>query len=125
MGLPQQCANIHQVESRIIIDAHAWNRFNPGKTVSLNSLDRRPAGKKGKANLVDSYDDPDYDDYDHDHESGDDTPPDETGEPNKVPLAALTRDQLLICSRTVKGYSLKNKKWCKLRSRNTTIQMIS
>lgn len=30
---------------------------------------------------------------------------------NEKLLASLTKDQLLLCSTSLKGYSLKNKKW--------------
>ena len=38
---------------------------------------------------------------------------DEASQPGKARVQALTKDQLLLCSATLKGYSLKNKKWRK------------
>ncbi|KAM0804807.1 putative AAA family ATPase [Usnea florida] len=55
----------YNVDSRIIIDTYAWNRFNPNHQV---------AGEQKKP-------------------------------------TALTNDQLLLCSASLKGYSLKNKEW--------------
>jgi len=38
---------------------------------------------------------------------------DEASQPGKARVQALTKDQLLLCSASLKGYSLKNKKWRK------------
>ncbi|KAL8692933.1 MAG: hypothetical protein Q9218_002135 [Villophora microphyllina] len=83
----------YNVDSRIIIDTYAWNRFNPNAEVSLRTLtDCRPSRPW-----------PDYDDQE---------PTDPKGEGEKEQEEdALTSDQLLLCNTTVKGYSLKNKKW--------------
>lgn len=68
-----------------------------------------------KAHSVDSeaYDEDDaeeegYDSYDdsEEYQSDEDVA---TGEKNNV--KSLTKDQLLLCSASLKGYSLKNKKW--------------
>jgi len=37
----------------------------------------------------------------------------EASQPGKARPQALTKDQLLLCSASLKGYSLKNKKWRK------------
>ncbi len=50
----------------------------------------------------------DYGDEDVDEEITD-----EASQPGKARVQALTKDQLLLCSATLKGYSLKNKKWRK------------
>lgn len=68
------------------------------------------------------YSDDDYDEYDEEYGSGCDSEyASDDGElrscNRKVKddiSAALTNDQLLLCGATLKGYSLKNKKWCKL-----------
>ena len=90
-----------QVRSRIIIDTYAWNRFNPNKQVNLASL----ASPFRKARSDQSEDeDENYDDEGYE--------PDEviaTG--GKSDPTPLTSDQLLLCSASLKGYSLKNKKW--------------
>ena len=52
--------------------------------------------------------DDDYQSYDDDEEYGSDENV-ITGE--KSNLKPLTNDQLLLCSASLKGYSLKNKKW--------------
>ena len=101
--------HVSQVRSRIIIDTYAWNRFNPNKQVNLANI----AGPLKKAHSDDSHEysddeNEDYEDYDDDEGYE----PDEvivTGE--KISLKSLTSDQLLLCSASLKGYSLKNKKW--------------
>ena len=106
--------NILQVCSRIIIDTYAWNRFNPNKQVHLTNLARpleqaRSIQSEGHGEGEGGDEDcDDYDDYDDDKAYD----PDEvivTGE--KTSQASLTSDQLLLCSASLKGYSLKNKKW--------------
>ena len=98
-----------QVDGRIIIDTYAWNRFNPNKQVHLSALskpiknagqvcsDRDDDDSEGES---DSY--VDEEDYESDGNVA-------TGEKKKP--TALTNDQLLLCSASLKGYSLKNKKW--------------
>ena len=88
----------YNVDSRIIIDTHAWNRFNPNDQISLNSL-----GKSSNTQFSDDASD-DYDEIDY-----------ESGQESAITASnnrgLLTKDQLLLCKPTVKGYSLKNKKW--------------
>ena len=103
----------NQVDSRIIIDTYAWNRFNPNKQVYLSTLSR--SIKKAR---------PDYFDYDEDDSEAEDSEDSDsyvdeeddefdedmaTGEKRKP--TSLTKDELLLCSASLKGYSLKNKKW--------------
>ena len=101
-----------QVHSRIIIDTYAWNRFNPNKQVNLATLSG--SFDTGRSEWSVEYSDNDEDD-DEDYNSyseGEEYEPDEdivTGE--KSNLTSLTDDQLLLCSASLKGYSLKNKKW--------------
>ena len=102
------------MDSRIIIDTYAWNRFNPNKQVNLAAL----AKSNKKAVVVDGsedYDDEDEDeddDYDEDCYSEDDDA-EEIGsvEGDKSAPEPLTDDQLLLCVASLKGYSLRNKKW--------------
>ena len=99
-----------QVDGRIIIDTYAWNRFNPNKQVHLSALSK-PIKNAGQV-----YSDRDEDDSEayesdsyvdeEDYESDENVA---TGEKKKP--TALTDDQLLLCSASFKGYSLKNKKW--------------
>ena len=98
-----------QVNSRIIIDAAAWNRFKPNSNVSVSSF--------GDAKKTNPYEDQDSDvefsdddlDYDDDDDDDSDTP-NESPAKSKGP-EKLTKDQLLLCTPYLKGYSLKNKKW--------------
>lgn len=100
-----------QVDSRIIVDTYAWNRFNPNKQVNLTTL-ARPITKARSINSEEyneeDGEDEDYQSYDDDeeYESHEDVL---TGE--KSNLKSLTNDQMLLCSASLKGYSLKNKKW--------------
>lgn len=66
---------------------------------------------------IDEYDD---EDEEYDYEDDEDYSDDEYENlrdggcgpaENEKLLASLTKDQLLLCSTSVKGYSLKNKKW--------------
>ena len=112
----KQSANMStQVNSRIIIDTYAWNRFNPTRQVSLSSLGTKVATP---INHEDEYDD--YDD--EDDEGTDDDDYEENIQrsshaiaknADETPALNLTKEQLLLCSATLKGYSLKNKKWRK------------
>lgn len=102
-----------QVDSRIIIDTYAWNRFNPNKQVHLSTLSR--SIKKARPDYSD-YDEDDSEEEDYEDsdsyvdEEDDDFDEDmATGEKRKP--TSLTKDQLLLCSASLKGYSLKNKKW--------------
>lgn len=84
-----------QVDSRIIIDTYAYNRFNPNRSVSLSPL--------GKNNS-------DSDSLSEDEYMSDDEP----GQPQlgtEQSRAALTEKELLIASPSVRGYALKTKKW--------------
>ena len=98
-----------QVDSRIIIDTYAWNRFNPNKQVHLSALSK-PIQSTPRV-----YSDYDADDSEEESDSyvdEEDYVSDEDvaiGEERKS--ASLTNDQLLLCSASLKGYSLKNKKW--------------
>ena len=100
----------YNVDSRIVIDTHAWNRFNPNRQVSLNAL-AKPPKKISRALECDEYDKCDEDDY---HDEGGDEDKDEedgsaTGATHK--LTSLTEEHLLMCNKSLKGYSLRNKKW--------------
>ena len=104
-----------QVDSRIIIDTYAWNRFNPNKQVSLAAL-ARPVKDSRAIDPEDfSQDGNEDDDYQSDYRSSDEDGEYEsdldtaTGERSNS--KSLTIDQLLLCSASLKGYSLKNKKW--------------
>ena len=101
------------MDSRIIIDTYAWNRFNPNKQINLTTLTK----SNKKAAVVDDSDDydeydEDEDDYDDDCYSEEDDIEDEGQvEGEKSAPAPLNDDQLLLCGASVKGYSLRNKKW--------------
>jgi hypothetical protein len=123
------------VDSRIILDTYAWNRFNPNKQVHLATLtksNRTLTKPNRKAAVVEDSDD--YDEYDEDDDDDDDdndeNDDDDEGdyetscyseedsieyegqfEGEKNAPAPLTDDQLLLCGASLKGYSLRDKKW--------------
>ena len=100
-----------QVDSRIIIDTYAWNRFNPNEQVHLSAL------SKSIQNTSQIYSDHDADDSDEALYEESDSYVDEEDYVTDENVAigekklTLTDDQLLLCSASLKGYSLKNKKW--------------
>lgn len=113
---------MYQINSRIIIDTYAWNRFQPNNSVSVSHF-ARPTLSNTDEDIVDGGD-VDYDedlDYDEDdsecydesrdvHSVHRTDVADAEGKPSTKPL---TTDQLLLCTTILKGYSLKEKKWRK------------
>lgn len=97
------------MDSRIIIDTYAWNRFNPNRQVFLNNLNRSQS-RGNTADDDDSVED-DYTDYGDDELDGEELTT--LNQPGEFNPKGLTKDQLLLCSATLRGYSLKNKKWRK------------
>ncbi|KAI4225973.1 MAG: hypothetical protein L6R36_003509 [Xanthoria steineri] len=95
----------YNVDSRIILDTYAWNRFNPNRQVSLGPLNQTV----GHDNYGDDAEDRSDDEYGD--ASLDALLAHGTHQPGQVRSPSLTKDQLLLCSATLKGYSLKNKKW--------------
>ena len=94
-----------QVDSRIILDTYAWNRFNPNRQVSLGPLNQAV----GQDNDGDDAEDRSEDEYGD--ASLDALLAQGTHQLGQARSQSLTKDQLLLCSATLKGYSLKNKKW--------------
>lgn len=103
---------LFQVESRVIIDTYGWNRFNPNRQVNLGALDTSICATPESDQETD-YGDEEYNsECDSDGAVGDGVA--SANSRNKyIRIAALTTDQLLLCSATLRGYSLKNKKWRK------------
>lgn len=90
------CANTsRQVDSRIIIDTYAYNRFNPNRGISLSPLGKNDSGSESSSET--------------DYMSDEDSEGRQLG--TEQPLTALTKNQLLIASPSVRGYALKTKKW--------------
>jgi ATPase family associated with various cellular activities (AAA) len=82
----------YSVSSRIIVDTYAFNRFNPNRKVNLDFM---------KTEM------PDYDDDD----DVDEIEPDERAQGKNTIGSTLKPDQLLLTTPTLRGYSLKDKKW--------------
>ncbi|KAL1646915.1 hypothetical protein SLS58_003051 [Diplodia intermedia] len=98
------------VNSRIIIDTYAFNRFNPNKKVRVSRIktdDPQPL------NSSDEFDSDYDDDYSGDSDSEDGIGMTEPWPP--IPQGAsdscLGEEQFLICTDVLRGYSLKDKKW--------------
>ena len=104
-----------KVNSRIIIDTYAWNRFNPNRQVSLSPLGSKMVIPVDNSNGSDDYyDDDEEDEFDDEYNRSAQRPGHDIAKnSNDIPTLTLTEEQLLLCSATLKGYSLKNKKWRK------------
>jgi hypothetical protein len=105
--------DIYQVDGRIIVDTYAWNRFNPNRQVSLSNLSQPRPQQSDVQSAADGDDGSEDDCTDYGDEDLDEEIIDEASQPGKARPQALTKDQLLLCSASLKGYSLKNKKWRK------------
>ncbi|KAJ9634733.1 hypothetical protein H2204_006182 [Knufia peltigerae] len=106
----------HNIESRVIIDCEAHNRFLPNYATYLDSLPQTRRGSSGTTSSGTGSDD-DYDEF-----SCDDTPPiflgttPSSGELDDAGIMKqkhrpLTTQELLLTVPYVKGYAIKNKKW--------------
>lgn len=80
----------YSINSRIIIDTYAFNRFNPNRKVNLEFL-------QTDENVEE---DSDLEELELDNRQGKNTI-----------RGRLNEEQLLICTASLRGYSLKNKKW--------------
>lgn len=109
-----------KVDSRIIIDTYAWNRFNPDSRVSLSVLSKSAKNPKSRDQICECYDPEDVEDesdseYDYDGYSDDENCNGSSirrrqSESTEV-VSTLTNEQLLFCKSSLRGYSLKDKKW--------------
>lgn len=109
-----------KLDSRIIIDTYAWNRFNPNRQVSLSALGKSAKYPKLRDQIGKCYDpeevadesdcECDDDEYSDDEDSyGNCTRRRQTKSSDVV--TALTNEHLLFCKSSLRGYSLKIKKW--------------
>lgn len=102
---PGMCGMIrYTINSRVIIDTYAFNRFNPNRKVNLSYIGQ-----------TDDGDDEDEDDMEYlthsellngatkQSKDEDDSQPHEKN--------ALTDEQSMLCTHTLHGYSLRDKKW--------------
>lgn len=109
-----------KVDGRIIIDTYAWNRFNPNSRVSLSVLSKSAKNLKIQDQICESCDlEDDEDEYDSEYD--DDGYSDDEDcygnrrrrgqtESSEI-VSTLTNEQLLFCKSSLRGYSLRNKKW--------------
>ena len=103
----------HNLESRIIIDCEAHNRFLPNNAVFFNAL-FKPTKKLNGILVADEAEEEDlYDDsedlYDGDSEYLE--TPDSDGDAGKPKHRPLTAEELLLAVPYVRGYAIKTKKW--------------
>jgi hypothetical protein len=111
----------YNIKGRIIIDTFGWNRFNANNGIYLQSAHVKDkdndedggalAELLGEVKKSDS--ELHTDDYEDIPDADDDMPADgqfldEDDPANRPPL---TREQKLLCSPLIRGYSLKNKLW--------------
>ncbi|KAJ9613961.1 hypothetical protein H2200_002097 [Cladophialophora chaetospira] len=98
----------HNIESRIIIDCEAHNRFLPNNAVYFNNLFKPSKKTNGVGEDVDEdlYDDSSDFDDDSDFLATPDS--DNDAKPKHRPLTA---EELLIAVPYVRGYAIKTKKW--------------
>ncbi|KAI9764600.1 MAG: hypothetical protein M1840_008329 [Geoglossum simile] len=86
----------YNINGRIIIDTHSFNRFNPDMIVSVQGFEGAPIVPADTSDDS-SCGDTEIDSSDEDHQ--------------RAPVAKLTEEQLMITSTMVRGYALKDKKW--------------
>lgn len=94
----------HSVDSRIIIDTEAHNKFLPNRAVSYSTL---PSKNTSAPQSEFSDEEEDGDEYDMDYIDESDI--ESIGQ--KPTQRALTDHELLLCVPYVRGYALKSKKW--------------
>ncbi|KAL8898749.1 MAG: hypothetical protein Q9207_006549, partial [Kuettlingeria erythrocarpa] len=87
------------VDSRIIVDPDAYRCYDTDYDLHLKPLKTISADSSMNLAAADDL-------YDEDESSN--------GEAKKRALPALSEDQLLLCTSSVKGYSLRNKRWLDL-----------
>lgn len=102
-----------KIDSRIIIDTYAWNRFNPNKQVSLSVLSKSAKHPKLRDQISKWHDieevEDEYDcEYDDDEYSDDEDSYDNCTQRGQT---ALANEHLIFCKSSLRGYSLKIKKW--------------
>jgi hypothetical protein len=101
------------LESRIIIDCEAHNRFLPNNAVYFNNLFK--PSKKVNQVIDEAVDEDLYDDDESSEGFEDDSDflatPSSDPDANKPKHRALTAEELLIAVPYVRGYAIKTKKW--------------
>lgn len=109
----------YNVKGRVVLDTHGWNRFNPIQSVfvlPLNMVEHVPDGLS-----VSDDGDLDDDDLDDDDPTAECCCDDFEGaipidgqfadEDESAARTPLTNAQKLVCTPTLRGYSLQNKRW--------------
>jgi hypothetical protein len=103
----------YAVKGRIIIDTYGWNRFNVGAGVYVTPL--RQHDEVALEDRMSDVGSDSEDDYEGGYEDDGGMPvdgafADEEGDKVRVPL---TEEQKLMATHLIRGYSLKEKMWCK------------
>lgn len=103
----------HNVNSRIIIDCDAHNRFLPNRAVNFSPLRNVDNKQLGHGILGDEDSDADDEDEEHSYYTEDDesiaTP--ESSDGTKLEHRPLSRKELLMSVPFVRGYAIKPKRW--------------
>ncbi|KAL8810197.1 MAG: hypothetical protein Q9200_002782 [Gallowayella weberi] len=103
-GLALDGRHHFHVDSRIILDAKSHKWHNPSR-VSVEPFKKLKTPKSSDLSaVIDDSESSACSDEDYD-------PLLSTAEAKKVPVRALTEEQLMLCGSMVKGYSLRNKRW--------------
>jgi hypothetical protein len=92
------------VNSRVILDTHAFNRFNPNRKVNLTIMGSTASGAQSAIEVARRRRRGDRSVNYEQNESG-------SKEDKDVVGSILTDQQLLIATPSLRGYSLKDKKW--------------
>ena len=105
-----------QINSRVIIDTYAWNRFNPNQKVNTNPLENAglSPGEQSDSSECDLCEVDDDEDLYEDNQDALNAVKQAINPQVRPKLKALTQDQRLLCTNTLKGYALKDKKWLTL-----------
>lgn len=101
------------LDSRVITDTEAFNRFNPNRAIHLSNLESlKPSSAPSR-----DFDEEDYEEDSYSDISTDDylpTPDTSDSAGAKTTRRALTRKELLLAVPFVRGYAIKAKTWFQL-----------
>jgi hypothetical protein len=104
----------YSINGRMIIDTHAFNRFNPNYAARLMSLSKgdnmvETSTGGGDGGGSDGIHNNCF--YDEDYEFNSKTKEGDISNKKRKPTVELTEQQHLIATHELRGYSLKDKKW--------------
>ncbi|KAL8794792.1 MAG: hypothetical protein Q9182_007593 [Xanthomendoza sp. 2 TL-2023] len=103
-GLALDGRHHFHVDGRIILDAKSHRCHNPSRVIVEPFKKLKTPKTCDSLTVIDDSESDTLSDDDHD-------PPLSSAKAKKVPVPALTEEQLMLCGSLVKGYSLRNKRW--------------